>query len=74
MVGYGKKLLIVNTLVIFLKNKGIKLYHTYSETKELIAERKKRTLKEKCEKVKTQYAFEGMEYQLYYVLPQVLKI
>ena len=31
-----------------------------------------RTLKEKCEKVKTQYALKGKDYQLYDVLPQVL--
>ena len=32
-----------------------------------------RTLKEKCEKVKTQYALDGRDYQLYDVLPQVLE-
>ena len=41
----------------FLKDKGIKLYHTYSEPKVSIAERMIRTLKEKCEKVKTQYIY-----------------
>ena len=40
----------------FLKDQGIKLYHTYSEPKESIAKRMIRTLKEKCKKVKTQYA------------------
>ena len=32
-----------------------------------------RTLKEKCEKVKTQYTLEGKDYQLYVILPQVLE-
>ena len=32
-----------------------------------------RTLKEKCEKVKTQYALEGKDYKLYDVLPDVLE-
>ena len=56
----------------FLKNQGVKLYHTYSKTKVSIAERMIRTLKEKCEKVKTQYELEGKDYKLYEVLPQVL--
>ena len=46
----------------FLKNQGVKLYHTYSEPKVAIAERMIRTLKEKCEKVKTQYELEGKDY------------
>ena len=57
----------------FLKDQGVKLYHTYSEPKVSIAERMIITLKEKCEKVKTQYALEGEDYQLYDVLPQVLE-
>ena len=56
----------------FLKDQGIKLYHTYSEPKVSIAKRMIRRLKEKCEKVKTQYTLEGKDYQLYDVLPQVL--
>ena len=57
----------------FLKDQGVKLYHTYSEPKVSIAERMIRTLKEKCEKVKAQYALEGKDYQLYDILPQVLE-
>ena len=57
----------------FLKDQGIKLYNTYSEPKVSIAEQMIRTLKEKCEKVKTQYALEGKDYHLYDVLPQVLE-
>ena len=53
----------------FLKDQGLKLYHTYLEFKVSIAERMIRTLKEKCEKVKTQYALEEKDYKL----PQVLK-
>ena len=56
----------------FLKDQGIKLYHTYSEPKVSIAEQMIRTLKEKCEKVKTQYTLEGKDYKLYDVLPEVL--
>ena len=56
----------------FLKDQGVKLYHTYSEPKVSIAKRMIRTLK-KCEKVKTQYALEGNNYQLYDLLPQVLE-
>ena len=42
----------------FLKDQGIKLYHTYSEPNVSRADRIFRTLKDKCEKVKTQYALE----------------
>ena len=49
----------------FFKDKGIKVYHTYSELKVSIAERMIRTLKEKFEKVKTQYTLEGKDYKLY---------
>ena len=42
----------------FLTDQNVKLYHTYSEPKVSIAERMIRTLKEKCEKVKTQYTLE----------------
>ena len=34
----------------FLKDQGVKLYQTFSETKISIAERMIRTVKEKCEK------------------------
>ena len=57
----------------FLKDQGIKVYHTYSEPKVSIAERMIRTLKEKCEKAKTQYTLEGKDYKLYDVLPEVLE-
>ena len=59
--------------IYFLKDQGVNLYQTYSEPKVSIVERMIRTLKEKCEKVKTQYALEGKDYQLYDVLLQVLK-
>ena len=42
----------------FLDNQGVKLYHTYNETKVSIAERMIRTLKTKCELIKTQYQLE----------------
>ena len=38
----------------FLKDREVKLYHTYSEPTVSIAERMIRTLKEKCERIKTQ--------------------
>ena len=70
MVGYKKKEVDRSD---FLKDQGIKLYHTYSETKVSIAERMIRTLKEKCEKVKKQYTLEGKDYKLYDELPEVLE-
>ena len=56
----------------FWKDENIKLYHTYSLPPVSIAEQIIRTLKEKGEKVKTQYALEEKDYQLYDVLPQVI--
>ena len=40
-----------------LIEQNVKLYRTYSEPKVSIAERMIRTLKEKCDKVKTQYIY-----------------
>ena len=41
-----------------------KLYHTYSEIKVSVAERVIRTLKTKCERIKTQYSLENKRYNL----------
>ena len=57
----------------FLKEQNVKLYHTYSGPKVSIAERMIRTLKEKCERIKTQHGLIGKEFKLYKVLPQVLE-
>ena len=45
----------------FIKEQNVKLYHTYSEPKVSIAERMIRTLKENCERIKTQYGLEAMD-------------
>jgi hypothetical protein len=57
----------------FLDSKGVKLYHTYSEVKVSVAERMIRTLKEKCEKVKTEQELLGKDYNIIDVLPKVLE-
>ena len=51
----------------FLKDQGVKLYHTFSKTKVSIAEQMIRTLKEKCEKIKTQYELEEKNYISYMI-------
>ena len=56
-----------------MKDQGIKLYYTYSEPKVSIAKQMIRTLKEKGEKVKTQYSLEEKDCKLYNVLPKVFK-
>ena len=56
-----------------MQDQGVKLSHTYSEPNVSIAERMIRTYKEKCKKVKTQYALEGKDNKLYDVFPQVLE-
>ena len=75
-----KKAVDSKKLSIFLKEQNVKLYHTYSGLKVSIAKRMIRTLKEKCERIKTKYGSEAMDskhsdhrsYKLYDVLPQVL--
>ena len=56
-----------------MKDQGVKLYHTFSETKVSIAERMIRTLKMNCEKIKTQYELEEKDFKLYDILPYVLE-
>ena len=55
----------------YLEKENVKLYHTYSDKKVSIAERMIRTLKDKCEKIKTEYEikkilFIFMKYYLKY--------
>jgi hypothetical protein len=57
----------------FLESNNIKLYHTYSEIKVSVVERVIRTLKTKCERIKTQYSLENKPYNLIEVLPVMLK-
>jgi hypothetical protein len=54
-------------------SEGVKMYHTYSEKKATIVERMIRTLKEKCERIKTQCEQENKNYNLVEVLPKVLE-
>ena len=68
-----KKSVASKTFSNFLKDQGVEIYHTYSEPKVSIAEQMIRTLKEKCEKVKTQYELERKDYKLYDVLPLILE-
>lgn len=53
-----------NKFIEFLTKHDVKLYHTYSETKVSIAERMIRTLKERCERIKTQCELEINKYKL----------
>ena len=62
-----------NLFKSFLDKNDVKLYHTYSEIKVSVAERVIRTLKTKCERIKTQYSLENKTYNLIEVLPVVLK-
>jgi transposase InsO family protein len=57
----------------FLAKNNVELYHTYSEIKCSVAERMIRTLKEKCEKIKTEYDLVEKPYNLVEVLPEVLR-
>jgi len=57
----------------FLDNESVALYHTYSELKAVCAERLIRTLKLKCERIKTEYQLLNKHFSLYDVLPEVVK-
>ncbi len=55
----------------FTENK-VTLYHTNSELKSCVVERVIRTLKDKCERIKTEYEQLGKPYNLFELLPQVV--
>jgi hypothetical protein len=57
----------------FLEKYEVELYHTYSEIKVSVAERMIRTLKEKCERIKTEYRLLKKNYNLIDILPKVLE-
>ena len=56
----------------FLNVMDVSLYHTYSELKAVCAERLIRTLKFKCEKLRTQYELQNKKFKLFDVLPDAV--